>query len=503
MKTLFKLTGIALLAFGLHNNITAQNTGIDSVKAGAAGRIGSAIDYFSLKDFNGIEAGGVYDIKFTPSEKNFEVWIEYKGEKREAVKAEVKNGILILSTTSECNKCAPIANISAPTLNSLKLHGSADFKSSKPIVGDKLEIKMSGAADADMEVKVKELYSDISGAAELKIKGEAETHTTDISGAGELKAINLHTQKTNAQVSGAGDARVNAVQDLNAKISGAGGISYKDEPANKNIDVSGAGTATKKEGSTTTIERPETDVNGNNDTTRFRFKDKKIIIIDEEDDEKSSKKESKPDTWHHWAGIDLGINGMINSANTTSLGAGYSFLEQNYGRSFNFKFNFWEKDFNLYEEKINIVTGLGIECANYSLKNKVILVPDANTISAMNTGIKYEKNKLRANYINVPLLLDFNTSNNQKKNWHFTTGVIAGYRYSSFTKQIYNIAGNDIKTKVKDDYNMNDFKFSAVLGIGYRNINLWANYGLNTLFTKSGNPDFYPVAVGITLVPFK
>ena len=98
---------------------------------------------------------------------------------------------------------------------------------------------------------------------------------------------------------------------------------------------------------------------------------------------------------------------------------------------------------------------------------------------------------------------NINTSTKKKNNWHITTGVIGAYWYGSFAKQIYNYNGNDIKTKVKDDFNLNDFKFSATVRAGYRGINVFANYGLNTLFNKKNNPDLYPITVGITLIPFR
>ena len=460
----------------------------------------------SVSNFTSIEAGGTFNLIISEGNTAL-VTIETCPENQENIKAEVNNEKLILTMGSKKFKgCNTKVFISAPVIQHIQLGGSADAKSEGELNEEKLTINMSGASEANFQINVKQLETELSGAAELRLKGVAENHTTQMSGAGELKAIDLTTQNTTAKLSGAADARVNAKNQLNAKISGAASISYKDEPAVKNIDVSGAGSASQKDIQEEIVIKSDTDVNGNSDTTRFKFKDKKIIIIDSDEDkkDKKSKRENKnKNRWHHWSGLELGINGILNAENTNSLGANYKFLEQNYGSSFNFNINFLEKDFNVYEEKINIVTGLGLEFANYSLANKVTLIPDTNRILAYTTNLKYEKNKLRANYLNVPLLIDFNSSNNSKKNWHFTTGIIAGWRYGAFTKQIYTSGGNKIKTKIKDDYTLNDFKFSATVRIGYRNINVWANYGLNTLFNRSNNPDFYPVAAGITFLPFK
>ncbi len=110
---------------------------------------------------------------------------------------------------------------------------------------------------------------------------------------------------------------------------------------------------------------------------------------------------------------------------------------------------------------------------------------------------------MKGTYINVPLLLEFNTNKKAKKSFHFAVGVIAGYRLSSRVKQIYELAGRTYKNKVSDDYNLNPFKYGATVRIGYGKFNVFATYSLSTLFEQNAvAPQLYPFTVGVTLVHF-
>jgi hypothetical protein len=455
--------------------------------------------------FTGIIAGGTFNIVLNEA-LTTKVQVETTSANQDNISAKVNSeNALVISSNGKANAKTTL-RIYAPTINYIKLSGSADLSTNGDLIENELRIVMSGAAEANLAIVANDLETEVSGAAELKIKGVTNNHTSQISGAGELKAINLLTTNTTAKMSGAGHAQVNAKNELNAKISGASSISFKEEPAIKNIDVSGAGSVTKKE-EDTEIAKAEMNANGGSDTTRFNFKNKKIMIIEGNDSAASKTKKPKNNTWHHWSGVEFGFNGLLNSANKTNLGEPYNYL-QNPGKSYHVAVNFYEKGFNLYKHKINLVTGLGLEFANYSIKNNITLattgglpaqVFQTSGIAPMIIIDDMPKNKLRANYLTIPLMLDLNTSKKEKNNWHLSAGVIGAWRYGSFTKQIINTNGSDIKTKIKDDYSLNDFKVSATLRAGYRGLNVFANYGLTPLFTKNNNPDLYPVTVGVSL----
>ena len=149
---------------------------------------------------------------------------------------------------------------------------------------------------------------------------------------------------------------------------------------------------------------------------------------------------------------------------------------------------------------MNLITGLGLEFDHYSFKNSITLDPHSDIINAtFDSTISYHKNKLNVTYIDVPLLLMFNTnSDHPSKGFHIGGGVIGGYKIHSVTKQEYNLDGYEYDVKKKDDYNLNPFKLSATVRAGFGGFNLFATYALTSLFESNKGPQLYPFTVGIS-----
>ena len=56
------------------------------------------------------------------------------------------------------------------------------------------------------------------------------------------------------------------------------------------------------------------------------------------------------------------------------------------------------------------------------------------------------------------------------------------------------------KPKQFDSFNINPFRYDAMVRIGWGVINLYATYSMNTLFKEGGGPELYPFAIGITFL---
>jgi hypothetical protein len=126
----------------------------------------------------------------------------------------------------------------------LDISGSGDVK----LKGKSQNIKsdISGSGDADLSLMVaNQADFEISGSGEIKASGMAPVMMASISGSGSLEARNFVTDKSKVRVSGSGDAAVNVKNDLDAKSSGSGEISYKGNPAKVNSHNSGSGSVTK------------------------------------------------------------------------------------------------------------------------------------------------------------------------------------------------------------------------------------------------------------------
>ena len=462
-----------------------------------------------LEDFTGIKVEGISTVFISQGNVNS---IKIEGEEKNGsqVKAEVSKGILKISGGNKINTQQKTKiYLIVKNINSIDVAGITEVKSLSEITTDKLNIYSSGAGDITLDVKANEIMADISGVGDVRLSGTTENFDSKISGAGNLKAADLEIQKAKIQVSGAGTAKVNVKKSLDANISGAGSIIYKGNPEERNVEISGMGSVRQSDAESDSdnfVEMPEI----NNNSTKLKFKNKKIIISEdtiitdrhEENDYESQKEKhnKRNKNFHHWAGIDLGVNGFLNADQKLSMPKEVSFLELNYSKSIAFSLNFLEKDIHLYKNYINLVTGLGIEFNGYSFKHNVTLVPDTVYIAAItDSSINYQKNKLKATFINLPLMLEFNTHRDADKSVHIATGIVLGYKIGSKTKQKYETSDREYKIKIKDDYNLAPFRYSATVRAGYGNLTVFANYALSELFEKNKGPELHSFNVGLAL----
>lgn len=451
----------------------------------------------TVGDFNGIKAGDSFTIVLQQSETN-SVKVDAPDNVQSQIKTEVKDGILNISSEGiiKSDKDATIT-IGIKSLSSLDVSGSADLKSENMLTVDKLNIESSGAGDIHLDLKANEIKATISGAGDVTLKGTAQLLDAGVSGAGDLKASGLEADKVKAKVSGAGDAKVFAKQNLDADVSGAGSIIYKGNPIDRNVNISGAGSV-----------RESKSGNGDetaSDTTKIKLGGKKYMIIGDGDDDEKEARSSK-DSLHdynsdfkHWQGLELGVNGLMDYKNTLNVPDGATFLELDYAKSYQFGLNLLEKDFHIYKNYINLVTGLGFNFNHYALENNVTINADTSYIWATNDSIKYRKNKLNVSTIRVPLMLEINTSKNANKNFHIAAGMEFAYRIHSVTKQRFDLDDKHYRIKQRDDFNLEPFSYGLAARIGYNNVTVYANYSLSRLFKKNAGPQVYPVTVGVCL----
>lgn len=251
------------------------------------------------------------------------------------------------------------------------------------------------------------------------------------------------------------------------------------------------------------------------DTTRFVVGETEFIIINHGNDNIDTvlvdgKKEKsitigdkdKCDgcaEFGHWSGFEIGINSMLNSAEGLNFGTD-KFLEIDPAESFNFAFNFAQFELPFKIQYVGLVTGLGFEHSRFGFKNNYVLDYDENsTFGVMDTTKNFSKNQLRAWYFHVPVLLQFNTSKYQSKNIHLAVGVVGAVRMTSKTVQEYDVYGGEQEDIAKRKYNLNPYKLTATARLGYKNIGVFANYSMLSLFEEGKTEGAFPLTFGIRL----
>ncbi|MBC8147155.1 MAG: DUF2807 domain-containing protein [Bacteroidetes bacterium] len=439
--------------------------------------------------FTKIDASGLYNLVINQGDKQ-EIWIETSEEYKEGdIKVEVKNEVLKISSKSAKNSADYTVVVTYKDLKEIELSGVVNLKNNGIIVTDKFTIDASGATDTKLGLDVQELFIEASGAASIKLEGKADTSTIKASGASEIKAYTLETQYIFANISGASDAKVNAKKEIKGSISGASDLSYLEAPENIDIKASGAADMGISSGKT--------------DTTKFNIGGKELIIIDDDikkEISKAKKAKAKKKYDGHWDGLEIGLNGYLNSDYKNNLPSAYSFLDLKQDKSFSVGINALEQNFNLINNHFGITTGLGFQMNNYRFENNINLTSDSTTIYGFHDTIRnYTKSKLNVNYFTIPLLFEYQTNSRSKANsFHLAVGGIFGVRVGSHTKMVYTDGDKREKTKSRDDFHLNPIKYEATVRIGWGKLNLFANYALSSLFEDGEGPVMYPFTAGIS-----
>jgi hypothetical protein len=232
---------------------------------------------------------------------------------------------------------------------------------------------------------------------------------------------------------------------------------------------------------------------------------KGMVVIDNEtepndtiDVEEGGDKEHNSSHDGHWAGFDFGVNMLTNGQFKSSFPNNPQW-ENDPAKSFYWNFNLLDHRFNIYKEYVGITTGIGLNFNQIGLKNNYILNENVDSIWVYSDTInKFSKNKLRATYLQIPLLLEFNTNVDEDKSFYFVAGVIGGIRLASSVKRKYEQSGVDSKEKVKGAYGLNAFKLDGTVRMGYSDWGVFANYSLLPLFDTNKTEQVYPLTFGLT-----
>lgn len=174
-------------------------------------------------------------------------------------------------------------------------------------------------------------------------------------------------------------------------------------------------------------------------------------------------------------------------------------------KSVNVNIWFFMQRINLIKHYVNLKYGLGLELNNYRFKTDLSLnesgtnpYPPSQNIShsfIYRDSISFSKDKLAADYITIPFMLNFRTNPNYSdKGLSFSAGVSVGYLYSSRNKQISHELG---KHKNRGDYDLEKWKFSYIAELGLGPAHLYGSYSPNSIFEKGLN--FMPYNIGIRL----
>lgn len=243
------------------------------------------------------------------------------------------------------------------------------------------------------------------------------------------------------------------------------------------------------------------------DTTRIELKNAQITIVSknksavddwDDDDGGEDSDDSKKYQLTWWNGIDVGVNGILSGNHDFSLSESTEFLEPKYGKSRYIAFNAGQVKGRIVKDYVGFTMGLSVQFYNFKYSGDNDFVFAGDSLFSVPSGNKnVTKNKLRATYIAVPAMLEFNTSLDPKKSFHISAGVVGKVLIGDMYKQKYSENNNDIKTAIKGDLGFNRWAADGMVRVGYRQFTLFTQVGLLPLFDNDNTDDVYTFAAGL------
>lgn len=186
----------------------------------------------------------------------------------------------------------------------------------------------------------------------------------------------------------------------------------------------------------------------------------------------------------NWWIVDIGFNNYTDNTNYPvndfAPGLGKEHFKLRTGKSVNVNIWAFMQKLNIIKKVVNLKYGIGVELNNYRYKEP-IKFNTSPTLVTLDKDRNYSKNKLAADYLTVPMMLNFNFTPHRKKGFGFSAGVSAGYLYSSRQKMITNTDG---KQKERDDFDLRPWKLSYIgeLNLGW--VKFYGSLASQSMFEK-------------------
>jgi HSP20 family molecular chaperone IbpA len=152
------------------------------------------------------------------------------------IKAEVRDSVLYIDVPGNLPREA-IADftISAPELRKITVYGASKIETIDEHILQQpnLTLDLNGAAEAELNLAVKELHIEAKGASKLELEGQVDAARISLAGAGKVDAEDLVVQTMHINCAGASQAEIHVVRELWAQAAGASRINYSGNPTIK------------------------------------------------------------------------------------------------------------------------------------------------------------------------------------------------------------------------------------------------------------------------------
>lgn len=215
----------------------------------------------------------------------------------------------------------------------------------------------------------------------------------------------------------------------------------------------------------------------------------------------SNHRKSSSNVSTNWWIVDIGFANWKDETDyalarqsgfVTSDISGKDNLKLRSGKSVNVNIWVFHQRLNLVKHVVNLKYGLGLELNNYHFDDERVRFSKNPTLISFDSSLEgVTKNKLAADYVTIPLMLNFNFTPSRRNGFGLSAGISAGYLYSARQK----IKDDGEKTKLHDDFNLEKWKLSYIAEVTLGPVRLYGSMSIKNMWEKG--LDMIPYNVGI------
>ncbi len=155
---------------------------------------------------------------------------------------------------------------------------------------------------------------------------------------------------------------------------------------------------------------------------------------------------------------------------------------------------------NLYQQRVKLITGMGVQFYNYKFSDSVNFSTDQPYYVTHYNTSDFKKTKLGSSYLSMPLFLQYSSKKvKNTSNFSIGGGMMFGYRLKTWTKM--KLENGSKIVGPKGNYNFNNFVYSAAFMVGFRDVKIFGTYMLTPLHREidNYNVNAYPWTIGLML----
>lgn len=191
--------------------------------------------------FSAIKATEGLDVYLTQSHEE-SITVEADENLQDLIVTEVVDGVLKIHTKKNIGNCkAKKVIVNFKDISSISSTSGSDVNSTNTITVKNLKLETTSGSEMHLEVNTLTLNCKSTSGSELKLSGKTLKLNAESTSGSSIKAANLIAESGHVEATSGSEITVNTSQELTAKATSGGDITYLGNPRIVNKSDSSAG----------------------------------------------------------------------------------------------------------------------------------------------------------------------------------------------------------------------------------------------------------------------